>query len=353
MASPTGTTPDALGGADYLQELEQLPHGRHLFQVLRRLENIYRDQPRIGRAARTSADPVRLRQEPSLAFAPSMIHSFRRQGSKGPAELSVFSFGLFGPNGPLPLHLTEYARERMRKGDSAFRDFADIFHHRLLGLFYRAWANAQPEVQADRPEDDRFAFYLGTLAGLALEVSEQNPLLPDSVRLHYTGQLGCPTRHPDGLRSIIAEYFDVPVAIEEFVGHWVQLPEACRCRLGESPRTGQLGRTLTMGASIWQCQDKFRIVIGPLAEHDYLRLLPPSESVERLRELVRSYVGDEFVWDVRLILNRADVRPLVLGERSQLGFNSWLISGKLEKDPREYLMDPSAKTVSRAGERAG
>jgi len=314
MASPTGTTPDAVGAADYQRELEQTPHGRHLFQVLRRLENIYRNQPRIGRAARAAADPVRLRQEPSLAFAPSMIHSFRRQDSRGPAELSVFSFGLFGPNGPLPLHLTEYARERMRKGDSAFKEFVDIFHHRLMGLFYRAWANAQPEVQADRPEDDRFAFYLGTLAGLALEASEQNPALPDSARLHYTGQLGCPTRHPDGLRSIIADYFDV---------------------------------------SIWQCQDKFRIVIGPLTEHDYLRLLPPSESVDRLRDLVRSYVGDEFDWDVRLILDRDDVRPCVLGQRNQLGFNSWLISGKLQENPQDYLMDPSAKTVSPAGASAG
>lgn len=64
---------------------------------------------------------------------------------EGPARLEQFFFGLGGPNGPLPLHLTEYMRERQRNhADPTSKRFLDVFHHRLLSLFYRAWAEARP-----------------------------------------------------------------------------------------------------------------------------------------------------------------------------------------------------------------
>ncbi len=79
-------------------------------------------------------------------------------------RLQVRLFGLLGPNGPLPLHITEYARERLRHAnDPTLSRFLDLFHHRFLTLFYRAWAQAQPHVNRDRPRDDRFAVYVGSL----------------------------------------------------------------------------------------------------------------------------------------------------------------------------------------------
>ena len=97
-----------------------------------------------------------------MAFAPRTVSSLVPGGDGVPPRMEVFFFGLFGPHGPLPLHLTEYARNRLRQaGDPTFARFADIFHHRLLSLFYRAWANAQPTVNLDRPESDRFADYVG------------------------------------------------------------------------------------------------------------------------------------------------------------------------------------------------
>ena len=45
-------------------------------------------------------------------------------------------FGLLGPNGPLPLHLTEYVRERLRHhADPTFARFLDLFHHRFALFF--------------------------------------------------------------------------------------------------------------------------------------------------------------------------------------------------------------------------
>ena len=128
---------------DLVRELERDPYRFSFFQALRRLEAENRDRPRLGESTRAAEDPIRLGQKPSMAFASSPLAAFER-GKEGRADrLDVLFFGLFGPNGPLPNHLTEYAHDRIRNAkDTTFSRFADLFHHRMLSLFYRAWANA-------------------------------------------------------------------------------------------------------------------------------------------------------------------------------------------------------------------
>lgn len=109
---------------------------------------------------------MRLAQEPSLAFAPATLAAFDPGNEDRAPRLTEYFLGLFGPHGPLPVHLTEYARDRLRNhGDRTFARFADLFHHRMLGLFYRAWADTQPTVSFDRPETDRFNVYVGPSSG--------------------------------------------------------------------------------------------------------------------------------------------------------------------------------------------
>ena len=99
-------------------------------------------------------------------------------------------FGLLGPNGPLPLHITEYARERMRHaGDQTLSRFLDIFHHRFVTLFYRAWAQAQPHVNHDRPAEDRFASYVGAFVGLLPAAFRERDALPDLAKFFHAGAL--------------------------------------------------------------------------------------------------------------------------------------------------------------------
>jgi len=124
-----------------LRDLQERPYDFGFFQAVRRIENLYRDKPRTGASSHASDDPVRLVQEPTTAFAPSTLASFTPGEGKAKPRLSSYFFGLLGPNGPLPLHLTEYGRDRLRNaGDATFVRFLDLFHHRLLSLFYRAWA---------------------------------------------------------------------------------------------------------------------------------------------------------------------------------------------------------------------
>ena len=329
--------------------LSQEPYRFGFFEALRQLECLHADHPRLGQSMRPVDDAIRLGQTPSLQFAPSTLSAFERADiedeNPDPADknveyasLSVYFFGLFGPNGPLPLHLTEFARNRTRNArDSAMVDFTNLFHHRLLSLFYRAWANKEPTVQLDRPDQDRFTLYVGSLLGLGEHSLQQRDAMPDHTKLHFSAHLGCHTRHAEGMKSILSDFLKVPVNIREFVGEWLEMPNDSYCYLDQDS-LGRLGQSAVIGTRSWQCQQKFRIEIGPVDLHDYKRLLPSGRSLKALVDIVKNYVNLEFNWDINLILSKQFVPPARLGEYGQLGWTSWLDSGKRESDASDLYL---------------
>ena len=335
-----GENREAAHALEWLEALRRTPYAFHFFQALRRLECLHRDKPRMGKSARLSDDPIRLAQEPSLAFAPATLAAFDPGNGERPPKLYEYFLGLFGPHGPLPTHLTEYARGRLRNdGDRTFAWFADIFHHRMLCLFYRAWADTQPTVSYDRPETDRFNVYVGAPFGMGMPSLWNRDAIPDLAKFHYAGRLVGQTRNPEGLQAILGDFFKLPATVETFVGHWLPLSETSRCRLGETPATGLLGLTAVIGERVWDCQHRFRIVMGPMKLEEFQRFLPGTDSLRRLVAWVRNYVGDELLWDVNLILKKEEVPPLVLGEGSQLGWTTWLTGQPLARDADDLKLD--------------
>ena len=325
-----------------LAELAAAPWAFGFCQTLRRLDCLQTERPRIGATARPADDPVRLGQRPSMRFAPAELAALEQSGAARAPRLLVYFLGLLGPNGPLPLHLTEYARERERHaGDTSFARFLDLFNHRMLALLYRAWAQAQPAVSFDRPDQDRFGTYLASLSGTAMPAFQDRDAMPDLAKRHYAGHLGCQTRHPEGLVAILRHLLALPVQIEEFVGRWLELPPDCRLRLGETPQTGALGATTTLGGRVWDQQSKFRVRIGPVGLTEYLGLLPGNAALARVTSVVRNYVGDALEWDLNPVLAAAQVPRLCLGSGPRLGWTTWLASGPLGRDGDDLKLDPN------------
>jgi len=326
---------------DLIDLLRREPYRFDFFEALRLIECHYADKPRLGKSVKAADDPVRLAQQPELEFAPSTLASFTLGADGFPPRLSARFLGLFGPNGPLPLHLTEYARERIRHhGDRTFSRFADVFHHRMLCLFYRAWANAQPTVNHDRPESDRFAAYLGSLFGIGVPSVQNRDAMPDRAKLYFTGLLAGQTQHPEGLRSLIGHFFGVSVSIREFVGEWMEIATQEQSRLGVSPHSASLGLSVVVGARVWGCQHKFRVVLGPMDLDQYRALLPGGASLVELIAIVRNYAGDELVWDLNLVLRYQEVPSLRLDGGAQLGWTSWLGTRQEKRDADELMLNP-------------
>ncbi|MDE2005473.1 MAG: type VI secretion system baseplate subunit TssG [Rhodospirillales bacterium] len=328
--------------------LAEKPWQYGFYAAMRGLEAEARDRPRFARSTRPAQDAVRLTQEPTVTFAPATLAGWQPGEDDVPPRLSVHFFGLFGPDGPLPLHLTEYARDRRRNyRDPTFQRFADIFHHRTLSLFYRAWADVRPTVSFDRPEDDRFALYVGAMIGLGMDSMRDRDAMPDLTKLHFAGHLAAQTRHAEGLADILSAFFRMPVRIEQFIGAWLRLIETDRTRLGGGARIAALGRTALVGKQSWSRQHKFRVVIGPLTLVEYERLLPGGRSFHRLIPIVRNYAGDTLIWDVNLILRTEEVPPTRLGSYGRLGWTTWLMPRLAAPDAADLFLDASADSMAR------
>jgi type VI secretion system protein ImpH len=325
---------------NFFRALEERPFAHDFFQTLRRIECLFADKPRLGTALRPADEPVRLGQEPSLSFAPAALSAFRRGDEGRPPRLEVRFFGLLGPNGPLPLHLTDYARERiLHGGDPTFARFLDLFNHRFLELFYRAWAQAQPTVGMDRPAGDRFAYYVGALFGIGAPKLRNRDEVGDYAKLFYAGLLVRQTRNRDGLEALLAGYFRAPVRIEQFVAHWMQLPVEDRTRIGVDTEGARLAVGTVLGGRVRDRQHKVRVVIGPLTLARYESFLPGGSAIVRLVALVRQYLCFELEWDVRLVLLRDEVPRTRPGRDGRLGWDTWLGPYRRSGDAADLTLD--------------
>ena len=339
---------------DLEQVLQQAAYRFDFFEALRLIECRHPEKPRIGTSVKAADDPVRLCQDPELAFPPSSLASYSQpENEHSMPRLNVNFMGLFGPHGALPLHLTEYARERIRHHhDPTLVRFVDIFHHRMMSLFYRAWANARPTVSYDRPDSDRFKAYVGSMLGIGSPVFHERDELSDKAKLFYAGHFAVQTKHPDGLISIISNILRIQVKIVEFVGEWMSIQTSDQTRLGYSEEIGVLGQSVLLGASVWGCQHKFRILLGPMQLPQYLALLPGGKGLAQLIAIVRNYIGDAYVWDAQLVLERNQVpKELCLAASAeagalngnggaQLGWSMWLGPRNSQFDADDLRLNP-------------
>ncbi|OZB60517.1 MAG: type VI secretion protein [Lysobacterales bacterium 14-68-21] len=339
MAGTAGQAPDTVA---LLAALHAEPERFDFHDAVRRIECAHPDKPRLGESTKPAEDPVRLRHTPSLAFAPRTIDRFEPASGEQPHRLYGLFLGLFGPNAPLPLHLTEYALDRqINARDHTFSAFADVFHHRMMSLFYRAWADAQPTVQYDRPGQDRFGTYVGALVGLATPHAGERDAMPDRFKRFFAGRLLTQARSPEGLRGLLEDFFRVPVRVLEFVAEWMRLPDESHLRLGQSPQVAGLGRTAVLGSAVWEAQQRFRLRIGPLDAAQFHHFLPGGEALQQLVAAVKTYVGEEKAWDVQLVLEREDVPVTRLGQSGRMGLTTWLGQRRQITDADDVVLRPA------------
>ncbi len=336
MASTGGQTPDSL-----IDQMGRNPYQFDFFHAVRLWQSRFPERPRLGCSLSPSQDPVRFAQSPSLAFPASTLAHLQTGTPGGVPRLFVNFFGLMGPNGPLPIHLTEYARDRERHhADGTIAAFINVFNHRLLCFFFRAWAASQKAVDLDRPQEQNYPAYLGSLFGLGFESLQNRDPVPDWSKLYFAGRLACQTRNAEGLQAILQEYFNIQTEVHTFHGRWMDLPADSLCKLGQTPETGSLGLTTIVGSRIWDCQLSFRLKLGPMSLADYERLLPSGAAFQRLKFWVLNYCGEHFFWDVQLVLRAADVPEVVLGQSGRLGWTTWLKTKPLAHDAADLTLNP-------------
>lgn len=349
----------------------------------------YRPADRKLRTVGTDAPPdeevARFRPHLSLAFPPSQLVELLPPEPDVPDDqrvaptncplLTVAFLGLYGPLRVLPTHYTQLLLDTQRdvRGPErrALRDWFDLFNHRFISLFYRAWEKYRFHRSYERgdartPDGDAFTTAVRSVMGLGspglagrLEVRKggaaggpdyqwvlsdrHDPTagradpavlarIDDLGLLHYAGFFAQRPRNLTNLRLLLADYFGLPVEVEPFQGQWLPVAEGGQMCFG---LVGTLGQDAVVGERVWDRQAKFRVRLGPLTYPQFLDLLPDPapeparKTIYLITQLTRTYVGAEYDYDLQLVL-RADAVPEVqmtdAGVGPRLGWNMWTIS---------------------------
>lgn len=333
-------------------QLLEDPHRFGFFQAVRLLELLHQDRTPVGRTGPARDEILRFRAHVDLVFPPSEIAALApvAPDERTPAdeqrpayELTQAFFGLVGPLGVLPYPYTELVQSRRRAGDRTVGAFLDLFHHRLLSLFFRAWEKYRPALLTERGEPDRFADRLLAFLGLGLESVQHRHDFPDHAFLFHASSLAQRHRNPVMLARMLGERTGLPVSVVSFRGRWLAIERADQSRVGVPRGFATLGADLVVGRRVWDEQGMFRLRVGPLSLDQFLSLDPEGPAFRRLTQLTRFYVDAEFDFDVQLVLRAEDVPACQLGAGSfpRLGRTTWLLSQPAHSDAPDAVFPES------------
>ncbi|WP_322867356.1 type VI secretion system baseplate subunit TssG [Aquicoccus sp. G2-2] len=300
------------------------------FELLRQLETT---GARFGRAGGPGKEPARLGQIARLNFAASDVVEFRQAAEAGaPPFVGENVIGLIGPEGPMPLHMTRWIMQRLSNrwfaGDSAgatsdtsFIDFLNMLQHRMIALYWRAWAEARPDVHIAHGDGGRIMALMRAMAGIGLPGTwGQNEGL-DGAKLHHATSLAHTVKNPERLTSFLETVVGVPVTLDEFIGVWIDLPVHLQTRLGAA-HCG-LGTGAVSGARVFDRQSQAELRLGPLSYSEFETFLDDPAAWARLRHSVIFASGKELRFRLRLVLAAGEVPQAQLGT-ARLGKTAWL-----------------------------
>ncbi|HEU0177517.1 MAG TPA: type VI secretion system baseplate subunit TssG [Blastocatellia bacterium] len=326
------------------------PYRFEFFQAVRLLERLMPDRLPVGRVTEEGQvilperEIARFRTIVSLMFPPSQVHNLE-QAQEGesdrPPQMEVAFMGLTGPLGVLPNHYTELLINRLRAGDRAMYDFLDLFNHRLVSFFYRAWEKYRFPVAYERSSnDDQFTSCLFSIIGLATRGLRGRMGLRDAGLLSYSGLIGQRPHSASAFAAIVGDYFGVKTSVIQFAGQWLPLDSESVSKLGQA--NNALGVSAVAGARVWDSQSKFRLKIGPIGYKQFAAFLPVGSAFKPMMEVIKYLAGPEFDFDVQLALKAEEVPGTVLTTRARrrpmLGWNSWLRARPFERDDEQVIL---------------
>lgn len=321
-------------------ELRREPWNFQFFQMVRLLERLGTGKP-VGHFDNPSEEAVRFVSNPAIMFPPSQIHSLDWP-TRGQPRLAVNFMGLIGPAGVLPICYSEWINDRIRAKDHALEAFFDLFHHRLISLFYQAWEKYRFPVAYERNRNDRFTGYLLSFVGLGTNGLRERLSVPDSGLAYYTALFGLQSRSAAALRQILEDYFAVPVEVEQFIGTWRPIPVNDQTRTGDGREfCEQVALGAIAGDEVWDNQSSARIVLGPLTLQQYLDFLPNGSAYQPLCELSDFFSRREIDFQLQLILRREETPGIVLEDESagcMLGWTTWIKNAPITRDPSDTVL---------------
>lgn len=308
------------------------------FQAVRLMERLFAGKKPIGYHENPADEIARFHSHVTLSFPPSEIREIQRapEGRKGDkAKVWVNFMGLAGPVSVMPTqYVSMLSDPAHRKEFEPLRSFLDLFNHRLISLFYRAWEKYHFAIAYERDRADSFSEHLFCLIGMGTPGLQNRLGVSDEILLFYAALLAQRPRSAVALAGILEDYFNVPVSVDQFEGQWFLMNEENLSRIGKDGYNRQLGINTILWDRFFDPQASFRIQLGPLTLPQFRDFLPDGRAYQYLVELTRFFVGEEFNFSLQLILRAEEVPSCILSTEGggRLGWSMWLKTREFEED---------------------
>lgn len=310
-------------------------HGRaHFRALITFLERAVAADARVGDYGPVGKECIRFRHDPTLTFnavSVSSVSSDRRLlDSASGARQSVFDvsttfLGLTGAVSPLPSYIVE---EVLEDDEGFLRDFLDVFHHRILSLFYRVTSRYNPVTEFRSDTQDAWSKRIFSLGGVH-ESNQASASLPRWRMLRLMPLLARQRCTAWALEVALNDVLDdvlegARASVEQFRGAWYPLGEEDEFKLGA--QNNELGGGSVLGKYVYEYTGKFAIRFHPLSHKAYTRLQRERELRERIHATVCLLSRNPPDYDILLNLDEGAVDGLRLSSEAppQLGVETFL-----------------------------
>lgn len=297
------------------------------FQALYLLEKYLYKPEKKRHSSEVDEKTIRLTSSLSMGFPASDIVKIEKIQQEDTTffEVETSFLGLCGSSSPLPAFYTEDILWD-DQAQTYVKGFLDLFHHRLLSLFYKSWCKYRFHIQYKPGGTDNFSKMMLALSGLNLTNFDKKDISLSAVGfLRFAGLLTQRPKSSTALKNILKSFFSgAAIQIKEFVGKWFEIIPEQKNSLGVA--NCQLGRSVTLGSRVFDRAGNFRVVIYPDTFAVFLQFLPGEQYYNELREITRMFSPSNLDFDMELKFPPEGVKriPLKSDKKTRLGFTSWL-----------------------------
>ncbi|MBT4880645.1 MAG: type VI secretion system baseplate subunit TssG [Alphaproteobacteria bacterium] len=324
------------------EDLYAEPYNFDFDQAIKLLDRLNVDNIALGKGSDPAKESVRIKSRVSFAFPASDLYSMTSGDDDALPELHINFFGISGLQGPLPTPYTEQVIDRMRQRDYGFRDFLDVFNHRLVSLLYRIHKKYRIGIAELTPEETDIGKTLRAFAGIGYDIPalKNRTSVPDRSLLGYASFFWKEAHSGGELKLILSSYFGTQVEVINCQGVWIKVPKSQYTRIGTSGQFQKLGQNAVLGKRFWDQQTHFTVKIGPLPFKKFVTFLKGGVAYQQSNDLVNLFIGQEKTFDYNLVVQAEEVPETRLGQDSLLGWTTWLKTKPFEKDDAQVWINP-------------
>ena len=294
--------------------------GMHFFRFCELLELSGPKRPPLGTTDTPADDPVRFRSKSRLGFPGREIDAveYDPDDPTRPPTIRTAFLGLYGVDARMPSYFID-AIAQNQEGAEPLAAFLDLFHHRIVTQYHRAWRKHHYPVGFERDGSDPVSTYLLSLAGLGLGAPVVGQAVGPRRLLSMLGLVSQKTRTAEGLAGVLQHAVpDAMITVEEFHPVWVDVDTAEPMPLGEH---------CVLGGGFFDCGNCVRVTVAPTMAPSVHALMPGGTVYEDIMHLLRFYLGHESQAVIGMSVAPALMpAPVLDAAHTSLGYTSLLPS---------------------------